>query len=286
MGRVQKKITVSASRRSHTIGRECVFSGAGLHSGAVCRVSVSPAAPGTGIRFFSGGVPVASKSVDGSMRCSSIGEKGASVQTVEHLLAALAGLEIDDADVRVDGPEIPALDGSALPFVEALRGAGIREHGAPREIYEVREPLFCYDKENAVCVYPADALQVSYLMDYDHPALKAQSFSLRVTTDSFARELAPARTFCTEAEADTLRKAGFGKGATTDNTLVMRADGTPAGNTLRFKDECVRHKALDLIGDLALAGFPIRGHVVGVRSGHKLNAKLVDALVKQKGGGS
>jgi UDP-3-O-[3-hydroxymyristoyl] N-acetylglucosamine deacetylase/3-hydroxyacyl-[acyl-carrier-protein] dehydratase len=274
-----------------TIAKAGALSGIGIHTGERCTVTFRPAAAGTGIRFFKKGEPVSSVVVDGgelfpvskeSPRRTSVGTDGHHIQTVEHCLAALSGLGIWNIEVDVDGPEMPGLDGSAAPFAKLFRQLGVSELGRPQEAFKVREPIFCGEKGRAIAVYPAETFSVAYTLDYDHAGLRDQTVEFCVTPEVFESEIASARTFCTEEEAAALKKQGVGRGASAENTVVIPANGA-VKNSLRFQDECARHKVLDIIGDLSLLGFPVLGRVVGLRSGHTLNRQLVEAIKKQKG---
>jgi UDP-3-O-acyl N-acetylglucosamine deacetylase len=269
---------MSPSQR--TLAREGRLEGIGLHTGKPSSVRFRPAPVDSGLRFFKEGKPALGHSQD-AMRCSAIGEGQARILTVEHLLAAVAGLGITNLDIDVDGPEVPGLDGSALPFVRSFQGLGIVEQAKPAEVYRVREPLFCYDDKKAIAVFPSDSFSVSYLLDYDHPHLRQQKVDVDLAGGVFESEIAPARTFCTESEAQKLRAAGLGLGCTRENTVVVAEDGSHRAG-LRFPDECARHKVLDVLGDLQLLGFALAGRVVAVRSGHALNRRLVEAIRQQK----
>jgi len=202
---------------------------------------------------------------------------GEYVETVEHVLAALWGAGVDNIKIELDGPEMPALDGSSLGFFEAFMKTGIEEQSAAREFVNIKSPIWVEDKESFLGVFPSSGFKVSYVLEYPARAIGRQFFSGAVTPEVFRREIAPARTFCLKQEAQALLKQGYGKGADLENTLVMDEEG-PMDNVLRFPDEPVRHKVLDLIGDLYLLGRPLKGRVVAVRSGHKLNLELVRLL--------
>ncbi len=210
---------------------------------------------------------------NGVSRCTMLGEGGASVQTVEHLLASFHCLGIDNILVEMDGQEVPGMDGSALPVVETLLTAGIRGQNSQREVLEIREDICLEQNGMSISASPADDLHISYILDYPHPLMQSET-AFSVTRETFIKEIAPSRTFCLRSEADALRAAGLGKGASTANTLVMEDDG-PLENSLRFPDECARHKVLDLIGDLFVLGRPVRGRITAVRSGHKMNWQFV-----------
>ncbi len=268
--------------KEKTVAREGVLSGIGVHEGRPCTLNVKPAAARSGVRFFREGREL--KSVSAGGRCTALSDGTLELKTVEHLLSAFSALGVANAEVHADGPEVPVLDGSALPFVHWLKELGIKEQDAEREVFRVTEPIFCGDARRAVCVYPADGFSVSYVLDYEHPALKDQKVDFTVTPATFEREIAPARTFCTAEEAELLKSKGFGRGATNENTVVYSAEG--AVTPLRFPDEAARHKALDLIGDLALLGFALSGRVIALRGGHELNRQLVEAIRRQKEYGS
>lgn len=264
-----------------TIAKEGALSGTGIHTGRPTTVRFKPASSGEGLQFFKDGVRLSLSFSPDPKRCTSIGGNGSEIKTVEHFLGALQGLGIDDLRVEVEGPEMPALDGSALPFAEFLKGLGLRDLPSEKDIYKVQEPLFCCEGQSAIAVFPSDHFRVSYLLDYPHPLLRGQKVDFVLTPEIFESEIAPARTFCTEEESNALRSSGLGLGATYENTLVMGKNG-PIRNRLRFQDECARHKVLDILGDLNLLGFSVRGHVIGIRSGHSLNRQLVEAIKKQR----
>ena len=267
-----------------TVSREGTLSGVGLHTGREARVRLLPAPPDHGIRFFKRGRSVMPKD-DGGSRCTSVGGGEDRIQTVEHLVAPLSGLGVTNAAVHVDGDEVPVADGSAVPFIELLRQSGLEDQIKPAPSFRIREPIFCHEGKAALCAYPSEAFSVAYTLDYEQQALLSdQRVEFMLTPEVFEREIAPARTFCTEEEADGLKRSGFGLGGNYENTLVMSQTG-PVRNRLRFPDECARHKVLDLIGDLGLLGFRVVGKVVGLRSGHSLNHKLTEAIRRQRDDG-
>ena len=271
-----------------TIAREGKISGVGLHTGKPSTLVLKPAPVDSGLRFFRDGnaagllsaLEGAGLSAD-SLRCSSIGDEKNRILTVEHFLASLRGLGITNLVIDVQGPEIPGLDGSALPFVTQLKVLGIVDQGKALDFYRISEPIFCYDKNKAIAIYPSETFRVSYMLDYEHPHLRDQKVDFELTPEAFEKEIAPARTFCTDQEVRELQKHGFGLGANADNTLVVAENGSHRAK-LRFEDEQARHKVLDILGDLNLLGFPVLGHVVAVRSGHTMNRRLVQAIKKQK----
>ncbi|HEV3023966.1 MAG TPA: UDP-3-O-acyl-N-acetylglucosamine deacetylase, partial [Pirellulales bacterium] len=216
-------------------------------------------------------------------RRTTLRSAGASVEMVEHIMAALGGLGLDNCEIWVNAAEMPGLDGSSLPFVQALAAAGAMDQNAVRPTLFVREVTRLGNEESWVEARPGTTagLSLKFHLDYGSAsAIGRQTLTLPVTPDSFRRELAPARTFMLKCEADWLLAQGFGKRATLQDLLVFDDEG-PLENELRFRDECVRHKALDLIGDLSLAGCDLVGHIVAYRSGHRLNAELVRVLLTE-----
>ncbi|TAM43368.1 bifunctional UDP-3-O-[3-hydroxymyristoyl] N-acetylglucosamine deacetylase/3-hydroxyacyl-ACP dehydratase [bacterium] len=284
--------------KQRTILKEVALSGAGIHTGNKVNITLKPAEVDSGVTFIrtdikgSPRIKADVRSLFSSpkfSRRSSIGGEGAEVQTVEHLMAALSSLRIDNIDVEIDSNELPGLDGSAVNFVEAIEKAGIKEQDKQRYVYAVKGSISVEEAGSSITIVPSEEFKVSYTLNYDHPLLEAQFLEVTVTPDSFKSAIAPARTFCLESEAAELQNQGLGLGANYENTLVVGKEGV-IRNNLRFKDEFVRHKILDLIGDLYLAGCPIKGHVIALKSGHSLNlkiaAKLYESWTKDKGADS
>ncbi len=272
-----------------TIGAEVTLTGAGLHTGEETAVVLKPAEAGHGIVFArmdlpgQPRIPVGRARVKSDRRRTVLSAGEAEVHTVEHLLSCLLGLGIDNLLVEITGVELPGLDGSALPFADALGAAGVVELEAPREEFVLDEELVVDlpgEDVTLVALPGGEGLAISYTLDYGVPGIPLQRFTLEVTADAYLREIAPARTFCLESEARALLEAGLGKGATYQNTLVVGEDGAPIQNTLRFPDEYVRHKILDLIGDLALLGVPLSARIQATRSGHLANLNLVRRLLE------
>jgi UDP-3-O-acyl N-acetylglucosamine deacetylase len=199
------------------------------------------------------------------------------IQTTEHFLASLSGLGIDNIVAELSGAELPGLDGSAKIFAETIKRAGIIEQDAQKKIKKIEEALWVKGDDSIIVALPHNGFKVSYTLSYDNSFLGDQFFSTVVDEKSFMADIAPARTFCLEAEAIELLKRGLGKGANYDNTLVIGKDG-PKGSALRFPNEPVRHKVLDLIGDLYVLGFGLEAHIIAVKSGHKLNMELVKKI--------
>lgn len=261
-----------------TLGAEAAFAGIGLHSGEPCSLRVIPSEADTGIVFRrgAGSVRATPENVTDVSRGTTIGGNGTSFVCVEHLMAALAGVGVDNAVCDLDGPELPALDGSAGPYVSAFARAGVRAQGRERRCYRVKA-LECFARKDAVMVAAAAAeFELSYLLRYDSPVIGMSFRTFRCATDSFGRDIAPARTFGLISEAESLRAAGLARGASEDNALVVYDDHVrPA---LRYSDEFVRHKLLDMLGDLALTGGAIAGSVFGVATGHWANVEMVRRL--------
>mgnify|MGYP002635384283 CR=1 FL=1 len=273
------------SRSQQTIRRAVVVEGVGYWSGEPCRVEFLPAAAGSGIVFeravdgVAVRIPVAVKSRVEATARTNLAVAAVGVQMVEHALSALAGLEIDCCVVRVSAEELPGLDGSALAFVKALDEAGLERLGSPVEPLVVTEPCRVADGEAWIEALPSgqSGLFVEYELDYGRGPIGRQQLALSITPQTYRLELAAARTFIMQAEAERLRATGLARDVTTHELLVFGPDG-PIDNQLRWPDECVRHKVLDLVGALALAGRPIQGHVRACRSGHRLNAALAAQL--------
>ncbi len=275
--------------KQRTIAKPAVLTGIGLHSGVQATVTFKPAKVNEGIIFIRTDLPgrpvirlnssavVMDRNIS---RCTVIEENGARVSTIEHLLAALSGLGIDNVVIEIDALEAPGMDGSSRHYVEALRGAGLVELANAKEVIVITAPIIVENNGSSVMIVPADDFSVHYHMDYDHPLMGDQRFSLTVNEQNFIDELAGARTFCLAAEADAIRSAGLGKGANSQNTLIMGEHG-PIDNQLRFSDECCRHKALDIVGDLYTLGVWVRGAVHGFKSGHALNRLLVEKIQQQ-----
>ncbi len=266
-----------------TLRRPVTLEGIGMHTGAQSRVTFRSADPGCGLVFrrtdLAGApeIPARLTSVAGVERRTTLAANGAEVHTVEHVLAALTALEVDDAVVELSGPEPPILDGSFLPFVDALRRAEPAEHGGEALQFTVTEPFSVHEGEASYLVGPADGLRVSATIDFPHPLIGRQSGSYDITPDAFARELAPARTFGFLSEVEKLRKKGLIVGASTANAIVLD-DTKVVDATLRWPDEFVRHKAADVVGDLALLGGRVRAHVVADRPSHRGNVALGQML--------
>ncbi len=269
-----------------TIKDSIVLEGVGLQTGKRTRLNLNSAPENSGINFIradlAGKPSVNLRSLDlgaslSSERRTTLGSGALQIQTTEHLLAALSGLGIDNITAELDGEELPGGDGSAKIFVDAIKNSGVAEQGAVKKILKIKEPVWCARDGSLIAILPDEVFRVSYTLAYESPAIGTQYYDIAIDENSFIREIAPARTFCLEEEAAGLLRMGLGKGANYDNTLVMGKNG-PIKTVLRFPDEPVRHKILDLIGDLYILGTPILGHVVAIKSGHSLNMELVKKL--------
>ncbi len=269
-------------RLQQTVRRSVVVTGKGYWSGLDNRVEITPAVAGAGVVFVRDGVrlpAVVGLRVDAVAR-TNLEAGGVRLEMVEHLLSALAALEVDCCTVSLTADELPRLDGSSLAFVEAIDDAGVVPLGEPVNPLVACERLRVGDEEAWIEILPPrfPGLSIDYVLDYGAGPIGRQEFSIEVTSDSYRRELAAARTFITIEEADRLQASGLGLDVSMQDLVVFGADG-PIENRLRWPDECVRHKVLDLVGDLALAGRPIHGHVRAYRSGHRLNAALAARLL-------
>lgn len=275
-------------RKQRTIRRDARCGGVGFFNNRDVTVRFRPSPADHGVAFLrtdlpgSRPIPALIEYAVERQRRTALERDGVAVEMVEHVLAALAGLGIDNCLVELDAIEPPGLDGSAAPYVEALLAAGIVEQDRPRAVYAVREPLSVESRDGARIVaepLPLPVCRIEYDLDYGPGSpIPAGRLSVDVEPESFARELAAARTFIPESEVVALRAAGYGARTTARDLLVFRADGTPIDNELRMPDECVRHKLLDCVGDFALLGGDLRGRFRAIRSGHSLNRELIRGL--------
>lgn len=273
-------------RNQRTIKSPVTIKGIGLHSGDEITVTLRPAEADTGIVFVrtdlpeTPRIPLRRESVVHRDRQTAIAEGQAEVQTVEHLSASLLALGVDNVEIEINGTEVPGMDGSGLPFVDKLREAGRAELKAPRKRFSLDQTVAVRQGDSTIVAYPNDdsGLRLSYTLHFPQAnGFGSQSVTVDLTEEHFVSDIAPARTFCLEAEAEALKEAGFGQGANTRNTLVLGADG-PIDNKFRFRDELARHKMLDLVGDLALLGCDLDAHIVANRTGHAANRELVARL--------
>ena len=260
-------------------------SGIGLHSGGPVKLRLVPAPIDTGIVFLrktaKGPIPVKvdGTKVIGTQLCTTIGENGTKVQTVEHLLAALSGLQINNLIIESDSAELPIMDGSAKPFVDLLLKAGIQSQGVPQSVLKITHPIEVKDGEKWIRIRPSWKFSVRCTIRFDHPLLAHQSCSFEPLSEDFVEWIAPARTFGFLEDVEALRTHGLARGGSLENAVVVGPNGVLNKEGLRFADEFVRHKILDILGDLSLLGMPILGEVEAYCSGHQLNTKLVSEIL-------
>ncbi|MFQ5783301.1 MAG: UDP-3-O-acyl-N-acetylglucosamine deacetylase [Alphaproteobacteria bacterium] len=258
--------------------------GVGLHSGNRIRMTLHPAAAGSGIVFRRtdlGGATLAAtyENVSATMMRTNLGDdNGLSVATVEHLMSALVGLGIDNLVIDVDGPEVPIMDGSAAPFVFLIECAGIVEQDQPRRAIQVLKPVVVWDGKRSISLSPSDRFSISFEIDYPHPLIGRQSCFFVLEDGAFERELSRARTYGFLRDIGALRARGLALGGSLENAIVLDDHQVLNGEGLRYHNELVRHKVLDCIGDLYLAGAPLLGHLHGIGSGHSMNHRLLTAL--------
>ena len=269
-----------------TLRRSTTCAGIGLHSGSKVTLSLRPAPADFGIRFRRadlGGleVPATADHVGGINYATGLSRDAVKVDTVEHLLAALVSLGVDNAIVELNSPEVPIMDGSAAPFIYLIQEAGVRALNAPRKFLKVLRPITLSRGDKRIALYPSDHFKVTYSIAYDHPLLRHQSRTMRITETSFVEEIAAARTFTFLKEVEQLRKQGLALGGSLENAIVVGDTGV-LNHALRFDDEFVRHKILDVIGDMALLGHPIIGHLVAHRGGHGLHTAFAAQVLEER----
>ncbi len=277
------------TRSQHTLRSAFDLRGVGLHEGRPVVVQVRPARPDAGVTFLRRDLPDA-EPIPAQLAAVGEGERRtvlqrgtAQVHTVEHLLAALMGGQVDNVEVELDGPELPGLDGSALPWLQALTRAGIVDQKVPARTFRIERPISVELDGAVLTALPSrrEGLNLSYTLDYRSLGLAPQFVEASVPSEDFARELAPARTFVFASEAGALRAAGLGRGADEQNTVMLDGEGRPLHGALRFPDEPARHKMLDLMGDLFLVGADIQGCIVATKSGHRAHHELARRLVEE-----
>jgi UDP-3-O-[3-hydroxymyristoyl] N-acetylglucosamine deacetylase len=267
-----------------TLRRQISCAGIGLHSGHKVTLTLKPAPADTGIIFRRTDVgieiPATVKYVSAVHYATVLGRDGATVETVEHLLAALVSVGIDNVIVELTHNEVPIMDGSSAPFLFLVQEAGVKRLAAPRRYMKILRPVQLANSDKRIAIYPSDHFKVSYTISFDHPVLRHQSRTERITEQSFAESIAPARTFGFLKDVEMLRQNGLALGGSLENAIVIGDAGVL--NALRFEDEFVRHKILDAVGDLALVGHPIVGHVVVHRGGHALHTALAAQLLQER----
>jgi len=272
--------------QEQTIRASVEFEGVGLHSGAPVRMRILPAPAGSGVVFRridldNYEIEAVSRNVARVSYATSLMKKGVLISTTEHLLSAFIGTGIDNAVVELDNLELPILDGSAQPFVDAIHKVGIRKQRRARTYLRIKRELELREGDKFIAVYPSDSYSVSYTINFPHPLIGRETYEVDLSGGAYLREIAAARTFGFLHEADAMRKQGLIRGASAENAIVLTRDGV-MNPPLRFEDEFVRHKVLDLIGDLALLGRQILGNVVADSAGHAMHTALVSRILRDK----
>lgn len=274
-------------RYQHTIGQTMTCSGIGLHTGESVSLRLEPAPPGTGVVFVREvqGRQVLLQALTHNLvpseLCTTLRVDGIEVKTVEHVLSALVGLDIDNVYVCVDGAEVPVMDGSAAPFVRMIQAAGIVPQDQRQAYLKIIQPIELIQGNRRVVIEPSPVTKVSYSIVYNHPLIQTQRYEYQHSAEAFASGIAESRTFGFLKEVEGLWARGLAKGGSLDNTVVLSETGLMNNSGLRFEDEFVRHKVLDLLGDFALLGIPFIGHVIAERSGHALHTNLVQQILAQ-----
>ena len=268
-----------------TLRRAISCVGIGLHSGNKVQLSLKPAPVDFGIRFRRTDlgdheVPANVQHLGGIQLATALSRNAVSVETVEHLLAALVSMRIDNVLIELNSPEVPIMDGSAAPFVYLIQEAGIKPQASARKYLQIIRPIALSRGDKRIALYPSDHFDVTYSISFDHPLLRHQARTLRITEESFIEEIAPARTFTFLKDVEMLRQNGLALGGSLDNAIVLGETGV-LNNALRFEDEFVRHKILDAIGDLALVGYPVVGHLVAHRAGHALHTEFAAKILEE-----
>jgi UDP-3-O-[3-hydroxymyristoyl] N-acetylglucosamine deacetylase len=268
-----------------TLRRPISCVGIGLHSGKKVQLSLKPAAVDFGIRFRRSDVgdhdiPATVEHLSGIQLATALARNEVSVETVEHLLAALVSLNVDNVLIELSSPEVPIMDGSASPFVYLIQEAGVKSLAAPRKYLKIIRPIAISRGDKRIALYPSDHFKVTYSVSYDHPLLRHQSRTVQITEDTFIEEIAPARTFTFLKDVEMLRQNGLALGGSLENAIVLGETGV-LNNALRFEDEFVRHKILDAVGDLALVGYPVIGHLVAHRAGHALHTEFAAKILEE-----
>jgi UDP-3-O-[3-hydroxymyristoyl] N-acetylglucosamine deacetylase len=267
-----------------TLQRAAEATGVGLHSGVPVSIRILPAPVSTGIVFLRTdldhfAIPASWRNVARVSYATSLMRQGVLISTTEHLLSVLYSMGIDNAYIEIDNLEVPILDGSGQPFIELIERAGLRHYRRKRRYFRIRRPVSVEDRGKRITILPGDSFRLTCDIRFDHPMVGRQSVEMEVTPERYAAEIAPARTFGFEYELDQMRDMGLIRGASLDNAVCFNRAGVLNPGGLRFADECCRHKALDLIGDLALIGKPLLGHVIAERAGHAMHTALVARIM-------
>jgi UDP-3-O-[3-hydroxymyristoyl] N-acetylglucosamine deacetylase len=271
-----------------TVDKEVSCTGIGLHSGKTVHLTLKPAAVNHGIKFIrkdlpdNPAIPARFNCVVDTSLATVIGSDGVIVSTIEHLMACLAGLSIDNVIVELDSYEVPVMDGSAGPFTQMILEAGIRELDAPRHFFVLKEPIELEQDGKFVGAYPADTFKITCNIEFEHPLIRNQSYSIEVLDHVFEREISSARTFGFLHEVEYMKRYGLARGGSLDNAVVIDENEVLNDEGLRYQDEFVRHKLLDCIGDFSLLGMPILGHIVTKKSGHAFNHAFLERFFSER----
>lgn len=270
-------------RLQRTIKQEVSFEGIGLHTGNHVAVRLKPAPRDTGIIFHRKDKNVMIRAHVGEVSdtafATSLGSNGTRIKTVEHILAAISGLGIDNLLIELDGSEIPILDGSSTELIALILKGGIAKQGKKRPYLRIIKPVVLEDGHSEIAAFPYEGRKITYRIHFNHHLLGEQRLSIELDEETFIREVAPARTFGFLKDVEYLRANGLAKGGSLENAIILGDNGVLNKSGLRFKDEFVRHKVLDFIGDISLAGFPIQGHIIANKAGHSTNIKFVKKLL-------
>lgn len=268
-----------------TITNPTQISGIGLHTGKIITMKLHPAPAGTGVIFHrsegdrSRSIEAISSNVVDTKLATVIGKGDLSVSTIEHFMAALTACHIDNLNVYIDGPEVPIMDGSAAPFIKALHQAGTTRLNRSRKVLAISKPITLVEGEKRVTIIPSRFFKVSFDLSFDHPCIRQQHKSIKLTQQSLCQEVAAARTFGFLEEVEYLKSIGLARGGSLDNAIVIGKDKILNNGGLRYPDEFVRHKILDTIGDFSLIGASILGHIKSYKAGHDINHKMVEKVL-------
>lgn len=268
-----------------TIANTATISGIGVHSGRQITMTLRPAEAGTGIVFYRSegnrtvSIPAVSANVVDTRLATVLGKGDLTVSTVEHFMAALSAFGVDNLHVDIDGPEVPIMDGSAAPFIEKIAEAGVRSLARTRKFLAIRKPMTLIDGEKRIRIVPSRFFRVSFDIAFDHPSISLQHKSVKLSLDTFRKELAPARTFGFLHEVEYLKSKGLARGGSLENAIVLDQKRVLNPEGLRYQDEFVRHKILDAIGDFSLIGYPILGHIKSFKGGHDINHRMVEKIL-------
>lgn len=268
-----------------TLANSTAIAGVGLHTGERINMTLRPAEANTGIVFHrqvdnrTVTIAATTDNVVDTRLATVLGKDGVRISTVEHLLSALAAYGIDNLHIDIDGPEVPIMDGSAAPFASIIEEAGLRRLAQSRKFLAIRRPVSVIDGEKRVSIIPSRFFRITFDIAFQHPCIALQQRSVKVSPETFRRDLAPARTFGFLRDVETLKAAGLARGGSLENAIVVDDERILNPEGLRFQDEFVRHKILDAIGDLSLIGYPLLGHVRAFKAGHEVNYQLVQKLL-------